>query len=277
MGDERVNALYVVATWVPRRTTIVVGSLGPVTFDRGWYAYVGSARRAREARVARHLRADKPLRWHADHLFARFPGRFAWTVDGELTECELAGVLARLPGAARRPPRFGAGDCRCAGHLAVLAERPRTSAMAGAASGARVRPVQVRPRGRGAFDSREYAAEAEGRWGGTEAYAASARRTALYTKADWKRVRTEGDEITAAFVAALDQGLAPEGPSVQAVVERHWKYLERWFCTPTPEMYAGLGDLCVDAPRFTKNIDKARKGLAAYQRAAMRAFAKKAG
>ena len=38
-------------------------------------------------------------------------------------------------------------------------------------------------------------------------------------------------------------------------------------------MYAGLGDLYVNDPRFTRNIDKARKGLAAFQRAAMRAYA----
>jgi len=137
-----VNHLYVVATWVPRRTTIAVGSLGPVTFDRGWYAYVGSARRGRDARVARHRRADKPLRWHADYLFARFPGRLAWLIDGQLSECELAGALARLPGAARRPPRFGAGDCRCAGHFVALARRPTTAEVAGAAPLVLVRPVR---------------------------------------------------------------------------------------------------------------------------------------
>ncbi len=132
------SALYVVATWVPRRTTITVGSLGPVRFARGWYAYVGSARRGRNARVARHLRADKPLRWHADYLFAVFPGRLAWLVDGELTECELAGALAGLRGAARRPPRFGAGDCRCAGHLVALAACPDATSLAAAADGCAV-------------------------------------------------------------------------------------------------------------------------------------------
>lgn len=113
------SALYVVATWVPRRTTITVGSLGPVRF-------------------ARHLRADKPLRWHADYLFAVFPGRLAWLVDGELTECELAGALAGVRGAARRPPRFGAGDCCCAGHLVALATRPDTTSLAAAAGGCAV-------------------------------------------------------------------------------------------------------------------------------------------
>jgi Uri superfamily endonuclease len=127
--------LYIVLTHVPRRSTLKVGSLGAVTLDRGWYAYVGSAAVAREARVARHLAREKPLRWHADYLFARFPGRLAWLVDGELTECEIAGALARLPVASRRPPRFGAGDCRCAGHLLRLARRPTTTALAATVPG----------------------------------------------------------------------------------------------------------------------------------------------
>jgi sugar fermentation stimulation protein A len=125
--------LYVVLTYVPRRTTIPVGALGPVVFERGWYVYVGSAARARRARVARHLAPFKPLRWHADYLFAVFPARRAWLVDGAAGECRLAGALAALPGAARRPRRFGAGDCRCAGHLVRFACRPRRRDLAVAA------------------------------------------------------------------------------------------------------------------------------------------------
>jgi Uri superfamily endonuclease len=116
--------LYVVLTFVPRRTTVPVGALGPIELERGWYAYVGSAARGRQARVARHLATGKPLRWHADYLFAAFPARRAWLVDGAAGECELAGALATLPGAARLPRRFGAGDCRCAGHLVRFRRRP---------------------------------------------------------------------------------------------------------------------------------------------------------
>lgn len=125
----------------------------------------------------------------------------------------------------------------------------------------------------GGFGPREYEAEAEERWGGTEAFAESARRTKRYTKDDWKRIQAESAEITAAFVEALERGLEPGDPAVQAVVERHWQHLERWFYTPTPELYAGLGDLYVNDPRFSANIDKAREGLAAYQRAAMQVYA----
>jgi len=128
--------LYVVLTYVPRRTTVPLGALGPVVFERGWYAYVGSAARARRARVARHLAPDKPLRWHAYYLFTAFPARRAWLVDGAAGECELAGALAALPGASRRSRRFGAGDCRCAGHLVRLPRRPRRRDLAVAAQAA---------------------------------------------------------------------------------------------------------------------------------------------
>ena len=124
------NSLYVVATLVSRRETIVVGALGAVTFARGWQAYVGSARRGRDARVARHRRADKPLRWHADYLFSRYAASLAWTFDltptepdrpaapAQPAECSLAAALLDCESRARRgPSRFGASDCACAGHL----------------------------------------------------------------------------------------------------------------------------------------------------------------
>jgi Uri superfamily endonuclease len=92
------HRLYVVLTYVPRRTTMTIGALGPVPFERGWYAYVGSAVRGRRARVARHLAAEKPRRWHADYLFTAFTPRRAWLVDGAAGECELAAGLAAPPG-----------------------------------------------------------------------------------------------------------------------------------------------------------------------------------
>ncbi len=123
------------------------------------------------------------------------------------------------------------------------------------------------------FDPRDYDDEVQRHWGQTDAYAESARRTAAYSKADWQAIKAESDDITADFVAALDRESAPGDPAVQAIVDRHFRHLARWFYTPTPEMYAGLGDLYVNDPRFTRNIDKAREGLAAFQRAAMRTYA----
>lgn len=125
----------------------------------------------------------------------------------------------------------------------------------------------------GDFAPGDYDDEARRRWGDTEAHAESARRTKAYDKDDWLAIRAEMAEITAAFVAALDAGVEPGDPRVQAIVARHRGHLERWFYTPTPEMYAGLGDLYVNDPRFTRNIDADHGGLAAYRRAAMRIYA----
>jgi Uri superfamily endonuclease len=150
--DAAVNHLYVVITYVPRRTEVTVGARGCQTFERGWFAYVGSALVARDARVARHLRANKRLRWHADYLLAIYPGRRAWLLDTSLSECALVDVLAGQTGAQRAVAGFGAGDCHCAGHLLRL---PHGTALDGAlrAGGGRLykhappaaRPPAARP------------------------------------------------------------------------------------------------------------------------------------
>jgi Uri superfamily endonuclease len=155
------NLLYVVATWLPRRETIVVGALGPVTFARGWYAYVGSARRGRDARVARHGRADKPLRWHADYLFARHPATRAWLLDTPLSECEVAARLratgepesagARSGPAASTAARFGASNCGCPGHLA---RAPRLGVLQAALATVPVCSGRLRPGSKAAIGRR---------------------------------------------------------------------------------------------------------------------------
>ncbi len=132
------------AAYVPRREALAVGALGVVTLERGWYAYVGSARRGRAARVARHLRTDKPLRWHADYLFARHAASLAWLIDGASTglprpaECDLAaGLLAASRGPAGRcagsAPPTAAAPAICSGFPAT-----RPSAWPSAAPSAQV-------------------------------------------------------------------------------------------------------------------------------------------
>lgn len=135
--DPRVAPpLYIVVAYVPRRSELPIGALGAVALERGWYAYVGSARRSRPARVARHLAREKPLRWHIDYLLTAFRARGAWLVDGPASECALADALAATPGADRGPRGFGSSDCRCTGHLVRLGRRPRRRDLALAAHAA---------------------------------------------------------------------------------------------------------------------------------------------
>jgi DNA-binding transcriptional MerR regulator len=124
----------------------------------------------------------------------------------------------------------------------------------------------------GDFDPSQYEDEARERWGDTGAYKESMRRTSGYTKQDWKRIKVEQDAITAAFVGAMDAGLDPASAEVGKIVERHWRSINDNFYTCPLDVYEGLGEMYVADPRFTKSIGKARPGLAAFQRDAIKAW-----
>ena len=51
----------------------------------------------------------------------------------------------------------------------------------------------------------KYAAEARERWGGTEAYRESQKKTSGYSKEDWNAVTAEQEEIFRRFAAVMDQ------------------------------------------------------------------------
>jgi len=123
------KGLYIAAFHVPTQMCLRIGALGRFRFRPGLYFYVGSAQRNLQARLARHGRADKPLRWHIDYLSARAPMLGAVLIPGPRRhECHLAGALACWLN--RVIPGFGASDCRCQGHLfyVPLADAPRKSA-----------------------------------------------------------------------------------------------------------------------------------------------------
>jgi Uri superfamily endonuclease len=98
--------------------TLRIGALGSFTFPAGYYLYSGSARRNLTARLARHCRREKPLRWHIDYLTSHEDVEVIGTRTFHGTECELnQGVPGRIIA-----PGFGASDCRsgCGAHLKYL-------------------------------------------------------------------------------------------------------------------------------------------------------------
>lgn len=125
----------------------------------------------------------------------------------------------------------------------------------------------------GGFDPSRYEEEAKQRWGDTEAYRESSRRTARYGRADWERIKQEGAEINDAFLALMQAGIPATSPEAGRVAERHRAYISKWFYRCTPEIHAGLGQMYVADPRFTESIDRAGPGLAAYMSEAIAANA----
>ena len=108
----------------------------------------------------------------------------------------------------------------------------------------------------------KYAQEAKERWGSTDAYASSERKTKGYRPEDWARINAESEEIYSGFVANLEK--EPSAPEVQKLVSDWQEYITRNYYDCTKEILAGLGKMYVYDERFTENIDKHGKGLAAF-------------
>ena len=122
----------------------------------------------------------------------------------------------------------------------------------------------------GDFEPKIYEAEVKERWGETDAYAESARRTARYTKDDWKAIKAEGGAVTAALGERLAAGAQPGDADVQVLVDRHREQISRWFYPCSIEMQANLGEMYVADPRFAATYDKVQPGLAVFLRDAIR-------
>lgn len=125
----------------------------------------------------------------------------------------------------------------------------------------------------GDFDPSEYEDEVKERWGHTEAYRESARRTAGYKKEDWLRIKEQGGAVTDAMIALLDEGVPPEDPRVQKAIEGQWRWINDNFYSCPPEMIEGLGEMYVADPRFAKTYEDLKPGLARFMRDAMKVWA----
>jgi len=106
---------YTIILHVPYDIALSIGELGRVEFGAGYYAYVGSALGGLERRVGRHLRTEKRVHWHIDHLMlhARAVDVVVAECD-EKKECEVAAGLSKELKGIRG---FGSSDCACDSHL----------------------------------------------------------------------------------------------------------------------------------------------------------------
>ena len=125
------------------------------------------------------------------------------------------------------------------------------------------------------FDPDQYAEETKQRWGHTDAYKVSARRTKSYTEADWQKMRDEQAAIYADALAARDAGVRPDEPRAMDVAEQHRLSIDRWFYPCSAKMHSGLADLWEADRRYADNIDKFGAGLTEYLAAAVRANAQR--
>jgi sugar fermentation stimulation protein A len=120
VGDQ---GAYILILWLKEDRRISIGRLGLLPFKKGYYIYVGSARKGLSKRIERHKRKKKKSFWHIDYLraHATFYGDIAIQTSEDL-ECEIASKLKNL--ADWTVPGFGCSDCQCETHLFAAGSDP---------------------------------------------------------------------------------------------------------------------------------------------------------
>ncbi|MCP5395844.1 MAG: GIY-YIG nuclease family protein [Sphingomonadaceae bacterium] len=94
------------------------------TLPPGTYIYAGSANGpgGMRARLRRHFRKDKALRWHVDELSVRASSMAALAIEGG-SECAIVEALLASGRFTIPLPGFGSSDCKaCAAHLLAYKE-----------------------------------------------------------------------------------------------------------------------------------------------------------
>ncbi|MGX1637805.1 MerR family transcriptional regulator [Streptomyces albidoflavus] len=125
------------------------------------------------------------------------------------------------------------------------------------------------------YDPDQYADEARQRWGHTDAYRESQRRTASYTKADWQRLKDEFDALHARVAELLAQGVPADAPEAMDAAEEHRRFIDGAHYPCDARMHTCLADMYVADPRFTDTYEAIRPGLAQYLHDAIHANARR--
>jgi DNA-binding transcriptional MerR regulator len=114
------------------------------------------------------------------------------------------------------------------------------------------------------FDPTRYEEETRERWGDTDAYRESARRTAGYGEPEWTQIRAEADGVVADFARLLAAGGPADGAEAGAVAERHRRHIIRWFYDVSPSMHRNLAAMYIADARFAASYERVAPGLAQY-------------
>jgi Uri superfamily endonuclease len=111
------KGIYALIIQVDKDAGVIVGALGKLTFEKGIYAYVGSAQANLEQRIKRHLAKEKRLFWHIDYLLNDSAARIVkvlYKQADKTEECELAKTIGER---GESVEGFGCSDCSCKSHL----------------------------------------------------------------------------------------------------------------------------------------------------------------
>jgi Uri superfamily endonuclease len=111
------KGIYVLIIAIDSNISVETGAIGNLNFEKGLYAYVGSAQNNLEERVKRHIRTEKKKFWHIDYLLDNPRAKVLkvfYKRAGRPEECKIAKELGKTGFPVRG---FGSSDCKCESHL----------------------------------------------------------------------------------------------------------------------------------------------------------------
>ena len=114
------KGIYTLVLQMSETATIATGRLGNICYQRGYYAYTGSARaKSGFSRIRRHIDVAKSINktrhWHIDYLLPKTTIQAIITTSTEKDlECQISNCIGK-----KTTPitGFGCTDCRCLSHL----------------------------------------------------------------------------------------------------------------------------------------------------------------
>ncbi len=116
---------------------------------------------------------------------------------------------------------------------------------------------------------KEYEKEVREKWGNTEAYEQSQKKTAEYTADKWQSATDGLDSIMGEFAEAMKSNISSESDEALALAGKLQKFITDNFYDCTKDILRGLGEMYVLDERFKNNIDKHGDGTAEFIRGAI--------
>jgi len=109
-----------------------------------------------------------------------------------------------------------------------------------------------------------WSAEAEARWGETQAYRESARRLSRYSPEQKAMAFHAQQQATQAVIEVKRSGHTPESDEARAAAEACRLAIDEWFYPCGTEMHMNLADMYVSDARFAEHYESLEPGLAQY-------------
>ena len=100
---------------------------------------------------------------------------------------------------------------------------------------------------------------------------------ARYTKADWERIKAQGQAAIAQVVGAMRAEQPADSADAMDGAEAHRRQIDDAFYPCSYEMHVGLAEMYLADPRFTATYEKIAPGLAQYLHDAIKANAARQG